>query len=164
MLTAKSGLRFLVSCSLFLCSGLVKAGWVQTTDGSTPISCGSGSVATGAWCTGSNCDNVWLYCEYIGGLWSSHYPTAFFSEEGQYWKTCNEGYALTGLTCTGNYCDNISLECSYTGSLLTNDCRWTQWFSEEQGGLFFDSGWYARGAACRGNNCDDMMYYICQRS
>lgn len=163
---AKLGFRSLLGFAFFVFSGLSQAatGWVQTSDGLVPLSCNSGYAATGAWCTGSYCDNPWLYCDYVGGNWNNRYWTSYFSEEGQYWRDCGSGYVLTGMNCTGDHCDNISLECSYSPSLLSSNCRWTQWFSEEQGGFFFESGWVARGAACRGSDCDDMMYYICQKN
>ncbi|WNG48319.1 hypothetical protein F0U60_32460 [Archangium minus] len=142
----------------------IYSGWTPyTSEEYAPISCDGGSLISAVQCSGSNCDNIRIYCQPAGGVRGNSYWTTYFSEEGTNYRYCNYGAWVTGIACSGSYCDNISLQCSYMSNFSEKNCYWTGWMSEENGGyLGFGSGYYAVGVQCGGGNCDNKRYYVCQ--
>jgi hypothetical protein len=132
-------------------------------------------AATNAFCSGSYCDNNYLYGSALpsGVTTGTEHPTGLFiSEESpnnQSFCVNTSGFidgVVTGLAASGNYSDNLELLCSpltFSGSHRWGSCKWTSWFSEENGGYptGWTSGYYATGLACSGSNCDNVRYYVC---
>jgi hypothetical protein len=137
-------------------------------EGSAQQHCPSGFAMRGASCSGSNCDNIALYCcPYSASpdpgatkSWS-----AYFSEEhgGQLYPPSAATRFLSGLRCRGNYCDDVSMEYLTSSRLRFQDqCYQSPWFSEEGAAQQkCPEGQWVAGMACRGNNCDDLSLFCC---
>jgi hypothetical protein len=147
---------------------------------------GSDLGITYAKCTGSYCDNNFLFCSRLkkadGSLltgitqnWNGmdgHYDTAYFSEEGAAEGHCGppgnpnkfDGI-VTGIRASGKYSDNIALECTRLADpnyFDNRQCDWTLPLSEEQNMLRFPDGYIAVGARCSGKYCDNVAWHICK--
>jgi hypothetical protein len=138
-------------------------------EGAAEQHCPSGFAMRGARCTGSNCDNIALWCCPYSAVpdnaaaksWSGE-----FSEEngGRPYPPTASAQFLSALHCSGNYCDNIRMEFIRTPHLVFGGaCFQGDWFSEE-GRNYYDcpAGTWVGGLACRGNNCDDLSLYCCR--
>lgn len=140
-------------------------GWTAyTSEEYAPIACGTGSLASQMGCTGSNCDNVAMYCRGMGVTFGDAAWSSYFSEENTNYRTCSAGYWMTGLVCRGGNCDDISIECTRVTNRTVGTCRWAdRQFSEEFPNTYsLPSGWFARGLACTGSRCDNLRVYECQ--
>jgi hypothetical protein len=132
-------------------------------------------AATNAYCSGSYCDNMYLYGSALpaGVSTGAESPTGpFISEElpnnGSFCVDSlgNVNGVVTGLSIYGGYSDNIQLICaplSFSAGHSWGACKWTNWFSEENGGYAtgWTAGFYATGLACKGYRCDQVSYFIC---
>jgi hypothetical protein len=145
-------------------------GWTPlTSEEHPPIHCEASSLVTKVQCTGSNCDNVALFCLPTPGIRTglSHW-TATFSDENTTQQICDPGFWVTGLSCAGRFCDNVSLECSEMANISQNDCHWTSSVSEEHGGLLefrnlnTNTQYYTIGGRCSGGFCDNMSFFVCR--
>lgn len=135
--------------------------------------CPQGFAVRGANCTGSNCDNIALYCcpyssngDPTGRVWSG-----WFSEEngGMPFPVSMANRFVTGMRCSGNYCDNLQLELIDTSRLhfVGGSCYQGAWYSEENAGsggnqFICPANYWVGDVACSGSNCDNMALYCCQ--
>jgi hypothetical protein len=170
--------------TLVAASAVAYEGWIVISDeqGSTGRSCSQANgVVTGAACTGSYCDNNYLFCgnAYYGGstiaYGSGSYTTAYTSEE--YYSSqpgravCPFGYALVGMSAYGSYSDNIRSHCRRMNlPQLPWPAIWTRGFfsssiSEEtpfetaaQMTYPFTNSGFLSGFKCTGSYCDNMFY------
>ena len=135
--------------------------------------CGSPGVgATQAWCSGSYCDDMYLFCGSVPQGFATNGVdrgwTIYVSEEGGGPAAlCPSGAIVDGIRATGSYADNVSVHC--TGASFPSqgtNCKWTPWFSEEQGGQTFTGpglrSAVALGVRCSGSYCDNMSYFVCE--
>lgn len=131
-------------------------------------SCPAGWAVRGARCTGSNCDNISLYCcpysmtsDPTTPVWSG-----WFSEEngGMPFPVSMAYRFVTGMGCNGDYCDNVKLKLINTSRLRFNgQCFQGTWFSEESPNSYTcPEGSWVGDVACRGSDCDDLSLFCCQ--
>jgi hypothetical protein len=137
--------------------------------------CGSPGVgATEAYCSGSYCDNMYLFCGTLPRGFSTngvdHGWTFFVSEENNSPPAlCPSGTVVDGIRATGGWSDNVSVHC--TGATFPaqgTNCSWSPWFSDEQGLEVFQESTFsapsavATGVKCSGSYCDNMSYFVCE--
>jgi hypothetical protein len=137
-----------------------------TSEETPPIICPNYYAARGFDCTGSYCDNVAIYCQYVGGSYGQSSWTTYFSEEGSGGadeRHCSGSDSwVTGVACSGSYCDDLSLRCTRFPGTSTGSCYWSGSFSEEQPPFYAPYGYYIKGMECIGSYCDDKQYRYCQ--
>lgn len=137
-----------------------------TSEELPPIICPTDYFATGLFCEGQYCDNLFLSCETTSlSSWGS--KTSFVdyvSEENGGQRDCPKGSAVAGLSCKGKYCDEISLLCIEANGALEASCQSSEKFSEEDGGSNLPAGYIMTGLSCSGKYCDNKQITGCFRN
>jgi hypothetical protein len=132
------------------------------------ITCNSNQIATGAGCSGPNCDSVALQCtSFDAKVFGTRTWSSFYSEEAPNQFICPGSGFITGMTCSGSTCDNLSVECT-DSTVVRGGCGWTQGQYSEEQGWFYAGNWPTTqaiaGFRCFGNRCDNKQYYTCSAS
>ena len=126
--------------------------------------CGVDQAITGMQCTGSYCDNLYIYCADSPGLIDNSAPAFFGGWVTAVWQgysDCGVDGVAVGVECFGSYCSWLRLVCKPLLRRFDGHGNYTcstglQYFSDEEPFCSFN-GSYLQELGCNGDYCDNVF-------